>query len=115
MLPEQSMPYYFWYDFICTEPGEDDDEDDDKEAEEQLEKQMGDVDQPYSDKLDEKMWGDEEDEDGEEEENQKEKREEFGEGHEEESESQLVAKDDNQGKKGIATNCKLLIEILHLD
>ncbi len=80
-----------------SEQGEDDD-DDDQDAEEQLDKQMGDVDQPYADKMDEKMWGDEENEDGEEESEEKEKKEEFGDETGEERESQLVAKDDNQGE-----------------
>lgn len=61
---------------------------------------MGDVDQPDADKLDEKMWGDEEDpeEDEEEEETEKEKKEEQGDGDEQEQ-SQLVAKDDNMGEE----------------
>ncbi len=58
------------------------------------------MDQPYAD---EKMCGDEENEDGEEESREKEKKEEFGDGAEEESESQLVAKDDNQGE-----SCELI-------
>ncbi|KAJ8039371.1 Midasin [Holothuria leucospilota] len=74
------------------------DEEDDGVDEDELDKQMGDVDQPDADKLDEKMWGDEDDkEKGEEEEEDKEKKEELGDGDEEEAESQLVAKDDNTG------------------
>ena len=82
-----------------TEAG-DEEEDDDKEGEEQLEKQMGDVDEPYADKMDERMWGDKEDEEeeGQEEEEKKEKKEEFGDGVDQENESQLVANDDNQGE-----------------
>ena len=52
--------------------------------------------------LDERMWGDEEDEeegqDGEGEEEKK--KEEFGEGKGEESQTDLVAKEDNQGMGG---------------
>ena len=45
-----------FYVHLFTEGEEDDNEKDDKEDED-LEKQMGDVDGPDSDKLDDQMWG----------------------------------------------------------
>ena len=56
---------------------------------------MGDVDE-QQDTVDEKMWGDEED-DEEEQEEKKDEKEEKGPGAEAKTESELVAKDDNEG------------------
>ncbi|XP_033116850.1 midasin-like [Anneissia japonica] len=64
--------------------------------ENQLDKQMGDLGNEETDKLDERMWGDDDDEEDEEEKD-KEKKDEYGDGAGEEQQSQLVAKDDNQG------------------
>ncbi|XP_061563343.1 midasin [Cololabis saira] len=71
-----------------NEPGE---EESDKEDEEELDKKMGDLGEGQTDTLDERMWGD--DEEDEEEEGST-KEEESGQGMDQ-SESQLVAKDDN--------------------
>ena len=67
------------------------DENDDENEEDEPDKQMGDVDAEET--VDEKMWGDSDEEDDSAD-NQKEER---GEGADGKSESQLVAKDDNQG------------------
>ncbi|XP_064196020.1 midasin isoform X1 [Anguilla rostrata] len=75
------------------EPGEDDEEESDKEDEE-LDKKMGDLGEGQTDKLDERLWGDEDDEDNDLEGSDKE--EESGQGMDE-GESELVAKDDNLG------------------
>ncbi|XP_012665398.1 midasin [Otolemur garnettii] len=61
-----------------------------------LDKQMGDLNGEEADKLDERLWGDEDDEDEEEEEDNK--TEETGPGMDEED-SELVAKDDNLDAK----------------
>ncbi|XP_071957015.1 midasin-like [Antedon mediterranea] len=63
--------------------------------ENKLDKQMGDLGNEETDKLDERIWGDDEDE--EDEEKDKEKKDEYGDGAGEEQQSELVAKDDNQG------------------
>eukprot|EP00063_Salmo_salar_P024834 XP_013999669.1 PREDICTED: midasin-like [Salmo salar] len=72
------------------EPGEDDEESD-KEEDEDLDKKMGDLGEGQTDTLDERMWGDDEDE---EEEEGSDKEEESGQGMDQ-GESELVAKDDN--------------------
>nr|XP_054753036.1 midasin-like isoform X1 [Lytechinus pictus] len=76
--------------------GDQENDDKDEDGKEELDKQMGDVDGPESDKLDERMWGDEEEEEEEDGEKNKEKEDEFGDGMDEE-ESRMVAKDENQG------------------
>ncbi|XP_061171072.1 midasin-like [Saccostrea echinata] len=68
-----------------------DEEDDGKE--EELDRQMGEVDGNDTEKLDDQMWGSDEEEG----EDQGEK-EEFGPGSQQEQKSELVAKDDNQDK-----------------
>ena len=70
------------------------DEEDNAEEEDEPDKQMGDVDD-QQESLDEKMWGDS---DGEDEGEEEEKKEQKGEGAEGKSESQIVAKEDNEGK-----------------
>ncbi|XP_035472851.1 midasin isoform X1 [Scophthalmus maximus] len=72
-----------------NEPGEDDDSD--KEDQEELDKKMGDLGEGQTDTLDERMWGDDEDDQGEE---GSDKEEESGQGMDQ-GESELVAKDDN--------------------
>ncbi|XP_078398522.1 midasin [Cetorhinus maximus] len=72
------------------EPGEDDnDEESDPEEEEELDKQMGDLEDAEADKLDERLWGDDDDEDS-----VNEGAEDTGPGMDMET-SELVAKDDN--------------------
>ncbi|XP_070191391.1 midasin-like isoform X1 [Littorina saxatilis] len=71
--------------------GEEDEDNDDKE-EEDPEKQMGDVDGPDSDKLDDQMWGS----DGEDEADDKEQKEEDGPGSGPQGEKELAAKEDLQ-------------------
>ncbi|CAK6975580.1 Hypothetical predicted protein [Scomber scombrus] len=67
------------------------DEDSDKEEEQELDKKMGDLGEGQTDTLDERMWGDDEDdEEGE----GSEEEEESGQGMDQ-GESELVAKDDN--------------------
>ncbi|XP_028903180.1 midasin isoform X2 [Ornithorhynchus anatinus] len=61
---------------------------------EELEKQMGDLNGAEADKLDERLWGDADEEDDEEEDDDESKTEETGPGMDE-SNSELVAKDDN--------------------
>ena len=74
---------------------------------------MGDVDQPGADMLDERMWGDEEDEEeGKDGEEEKKKKEEFGEGKGEESRTDMVAKDDNQGIKRFFLLLLFIINVL---
>uniref|UniRef100_A0A8C8D189 Midasin n=1 Tax=Oncorhynchus tshawytscha TaxID=74940 RepID=A0A8C8D189_ONCTS len=75
----------------CAFSGEDDEEDSDKEEDEDLDKKMGDLGEGQTDTLDERMWGDDEDE---EEEEGSDKEEESGQGMDQ-GESELVAKDDN--------------------
>ena len=70
------------------------DENDDENEENEPDKQMGDVDAEET--VDEKMWGDFDEEDDSPD-NQKEER---GEGADGKRESQLVAKDENQGAEG---------------
>ncbi|GAA6218580.1 midasin [Lates japonicus] len=72
-----------------NEPGEDDESD--KEDEEELEKKMGDLGEGQTNTLDERMWGDDEDD---QEEEGSDKEEESGQGMDQ-GESELVAKDDN--------------------
>lgn len=67
--------------------------DGEEEREEELDKQMGEVDGDDTDKLDEQMWGSDE-EQGEEQGD----KEEFGPGSQQEERSELVAKDDNPDK-----------------
>uniref|UniRef100_A0A674E141 Midasin n=1 Tax=Salmo trutta TaxID=8032 RepID=A0A674E141_SALTR len=74
----------------CAFSGEDDEESD-KEEDEDLDKKMGDLGEGQTDTLDERMWGDDEDE---EEEEGSDKEEESGQGMDQ-GESELVAKDDN--------------------
>ncbi|XP_057307926.1 midasin-like isoform X2 [Hydractinia symbiolongicarpus] len=69
-------------------------EEENEEDEDEADKQMGDVDDEQE-TLDEKMWGDSDHED----ENKNEKKEEKGKGAEGESESQLVANEDNRGEQ----------------
>ncbi|XP_022106838.1 midasin-like isoform X2 [Acanthaster planci] len=71
-------------------------DEDDGDDEHEMDKQMGEVDQPGADTLDERMWGDKEDDEDEEGKDGK-KKEEFGEGKGEEKQTDLVAKDDNKG------------------
>uniref|UniRef100_A0A3Q1FB83 Midasin AAA ATPase 1 n=1 Tax=Acanthochromis polyacanthus TaxID=80966 RepID=A0A3Q1FB83_9TELE len=72
-----------------NEPGED--EDSDKENEEELDKKMGDLGEGQTDTLDERLWGDDEDDNEDE---GSDKEEESGQGMDQ-GESELVAKDDN--------------------
>ncbi|XP_076077814.1 midasin-like isoform X3 [Mytilus galloprovincialis] len=76
-----------------VDPQEEGEEDEEGEEQEEIDKQMGEVDDQGEDKLDEQMWGSDEEE-PEEQENQK---EEEGPGSGQESKSELVAKDDNEG------------------
>uniref|UniRef100_A0A8C9XGE6 Midasin AAA ATPase 1 n=1 Tax=Sander lucioperca TaxID=283035 RepID=A0A8C9XGE6_SANLU len=73
--------------------GEEKEPDDDsaKEEDEELDKKMGDLGEGQTDTLDERMWGDDEDDDQEE---GSEQEEESGQGMDQ-GESELVAKDDN--------------------
>uniref|UniRef100_A0A8W8MR76 Midasin n=1 Tax=Magallana gigas TaxID=29159 RepID=A0A8W8MR76_MAGGI len=73
--------------------------DGEEEREEELDKQMGEVDGDDTDKLDEQMWGS--DEEQEEEQGDK---EEFGPGSQQEERSELVAKDDNPDKSESGDN-----------
>ncbi|XP_023122208.2 midasin [Amphiprion ocellaris] len=72
-----------------NEPGED--EDSDEENEEELDKKMGDLGEGQTDTLDERLWGDDEDDNEDE---GSDKEEESGQGMDQ-GESELVAKDDN--------------------
>ncbi|CAL8311820.1 unnamed protein product [Lota lota] len=72
---------------------QDDEDESDKEEEEELDKKMGDLGEGQTETLDERMWGDEDDEEGDQDGSDKE--EEFGQGMDQ-TESELVAKDDNQ-------------------
>ncbi|KAI3364212.1 hypothetical protein L3Q82_010816 [Scortum barcoo] len=72
-----------------NEPGEDDESS--KEDEDELDKKMGNLGEGQTDTLDERMWGDDEDDDEEE---GSDKEEESGQGMDQ-GESELVAKDDN--------------------
>ncbi|XP_042247008.1 midasin [Thunnus maccoyii] len=72
-----------------NEGGED--EESDKEEQEELDKKMGDLGEGQTDTLDERMWGDDEDDEDEE---GSDKEEESGQGMDQ-GESELVAKDDN--------------------
>ncbi|XP_043927744.1 midasin [Protopterus annectens] len=69
------------------------DEEKSESEEEQLDKQMGDLGNAEADKLDERLWGDDDDEGVDES-----KAEEFGEGMDQ-GESELVAKDDNLAER----------------
>ncbi|XP_048240547.1 midasin-like [Haliotis rufescens] len=81
-----------------------DDSDQEEPDTEELDKKMGDVDSKDTDRLDEQMWGsDDEEEEEQEKENSK---EESGPGAGQESESQVVAKDDNQDKTEAEDNQK---------
>ncbi|KAK3098216.1 hypothetical protein FSP39_017284 [Pinctada imbricata] len=75
--------------------------DDGREEEEEIDKQMGEVDDNDADKLDEQMWGGDNEEDEQED---KPEKEEFGPGAEQEQTSELVANEDNkdqiEGKDG---------------
>ncbi|XP_071334594.1 midasin isoform X2 [Trachinotus anak] len=71
-----------------NEPGEDDESD--KEDEEELDKKMGNLGEGQTDTLDERMWGDDEDD----QEEGSDQEEESGQGMDQ-GESELVAKDDN--------------------
>ncbi|XP_058470371.1 midasin [Solea solea] len=75
------------------EPGEDEDSEKDNEEEEELDKKMGDLGEGQTNTLDERMWGDEDDNDDQEGEGS-DKEEESGQGMDQ-GESELVAKDDN--------------------
>lgn len=68
-----------------------DEEDSDKEEDEELDKKMGDLGDGQTDTLDERMWGDDEDDDDY---VDSDKEEESGPGMDQ-GESELVAKDDN--------------------
>uniref|UniRef100_A0A8C1Z8M3 Midasin n=1 Tax=Cyprinus carpio TaxID=7962 RepID=A0A8C1Z8M3_CYPCA len=78
------------HDGTDHEPGENE-EDSDKEEDEELDKKMGDLGDGQTDTLDERMWGDEEDD---EDDVDSDKEEESGAGMDQ-GESELVAKDDN--------------------
>lgn len=93
-----SKCFIFLFSPFCLSEGDQDKDEKENEGEEELDKQMGDVDGPESDKLDERMWGDEEEEEDEEKKN-KEKDDEFGDGMDEE-ESRMVAQEENQGEAG---------------
>ncbi|KAL2081973.1 hypothetical protein ACEWY4_021791 [Coilia grayii] len=82
------------YDGEDREPGEDEEESDD-EDEEDLDKKMGDLGEGKTDTLDERMWGDDADDDDDDLEGS-DREEESGPGMDQ-GESELVAKDDNQG------------------
>ncbi|XP_064629159.1 midasin-like [Lineus longissimus] len=71
------------------ESGSEDEEDD-------IDKQMGDVDQKEAEKLDERIWGSDDEDDQTEQ--KEEKEEEYGPGAGERSESELVAAEDNKDK-----------------
>ncbi|XP_067673927.1 midasin-like [Haliotis asinina] len=71
-----------------------DDSDQEEPDTEDLDKQMGDVDSKDTDRLDEQMWGSDDEEEPEKEDS----KEESGPGAGQESENQVVAKDDNQDK-----------------
>ncbi|XP_050394421.2 midasin [Patella vulgata] len=76
--------------------GEDDKDDDkDEDEDDDIEKQMGELDEKDTDKLDEQLWGSDEEDEQEPEENPK---DETGPGDGQKEENQLVAKDDNQDK-----------------
>ncbi|KAM4522940.1 midasin [Odontesthes bonariensis] len=70
---------------------QDEDEHSDKEGEDDLEKKMGDLGEGQTDTLDERMWGDDDEEEGEE---GSDEEEESGQGMDQ-GESELVAKDGN--------------------
>ena len=76
--------------------GEESDSDNDDNNKEDFDKQMGET-EKGADKLDEKLWG--EDEGSEDEEETKDQDEEDGPGDGEATESKMVAKDDNKSKK----------------
>ncbi|XP_057208356.1 midasin isoform X2 [Triplophysa rosa] len=76
------------HDGVDQEPGEDE-EDSDKEEDEELDKKMGDLGDGQGDTLDERMWGDDDEDDV-----GSDKEEESGAGMDQ-GESELVAKDDN--------------------
>uniref|UniRef100_A0A665V9V2 Midasin n=1 Tax=Echeneis naucrates TaxID=173247 RepID=A0A665V9V2_ECHNA len=71
--------------------GDENEPDSEKEDEEELDKKMGDLGEGQTDTLDERMWGDDEDD---QEEEGSDKEEESGQGMDQ-GESELVAKDDN--------------------
>ncbi|XP_067386141.1 midasin isoform X2 [Emydura macquarii macquarii] len=76
--------------------GEQDKKEDSEKSDEdeELDKQMGNLGDAEADKLDERLWGDDNDDDEEEDDNDDSKTEESGPGMDE-SDSELVAKDDN--------------------
>ncbi|XP_068197957.1 midasin isoform X4 [Antennarius striatus] len=74
-----------------NEDGADEDDESSKEDEEELDKKMGDLGEGQTDTLDERMWGEDDDDD---EVDGSDKEEESGQGMDQ-SESELVAKDDN--------------------
>ncbi|XP_041350636.1 midasin-like [Gigantopelta aegis] len=81
-------------DDLETAEGDEDSDDDDNKEEDELDKQMGDVDQKDMDKLDEQLWGSDEEDTLENEES----KDESGPGAGQQTESELVAKDDNKDK-----------------
>uniref|UniRef100_A0A8C8S1Z5 Midasin n=1 Tax=Pelusios castaneus TaxID=367368 RepID=A0A8C8S1Z5_9SAUR len=76
--------------------GEQDKKEDNEKSDEdeELDKQMGNLDDAEADKLDERLWGDDSDDEEDEDNNEDSKTEESGPGMDE-SDSELVAKDDN--------------------
>ncbi len=76
--------------------GENSDEEEKEEPD--VDKQMGDLEGQDGDKLDEQIWGDDEDENDKDQ--SEEKKEEFGSGAGQETESEMVAKDDNEDDSG---------------
>ncbi|XP_041950170.1 midasin [Alosa sapidissima] len=78
------------------EPGEDEEESDNEE-EEELDKKMGDLGEGKTDTLDERMWGEDDDDDDDDDDQEGSDREEESGPGMDQGESELVAKDDNQG------------------
>ncbi|PFX16223.1 Midasin [Stylophora pistillata] len=79
---------------VEAEEEEDEENEEENGNEDDVDKQMGEVDGQDTEKLDEKMWGDSDDEEEKEEQEMKEDK---GTGAEAEQQSQLVAKEDNEG------------------
>ncbi|XP_048386295.2 midasin [Stegostoma tigrinum] len=88
------------HDGDTKEPGKDDNDEESDSDEEELDKQMGDLENAEADKLDERLWGDDDDEDSVHDE-----AEDTGPGMDGEK-SELVAKDDNMDVANKSENDK---------
>ncbi|KAK3603576.1 hypothetical protein CHS0354_028005 [Potamilus streckersoni] len=81
------------HDLEPTSQEEDENTEDSSDKENELDRQMGEVDEKDANKLDEQMWGSDDEENAD---DKEESMEEYGQGSGKQSEAELVAKDDNQ-------------------